>query len=191
MTKPVWLLDIDGVVNAVGEPVDGDGWGGWEYGKAIAGGQEWPLRWAPELVAHINDIHGSGLAEVRWHTTWQADAANFAAAVGLDDFEIAEAPEFYDRGYAARCIMNNRPQWWKLPAAERVLFDEKRPLLWTDDDIFSEIGDSDELEALGVSPDFYAVVPNQSVGLTSSAVAQIRQWLARRRPHRVAQSEVF
>lgn len=59
---PVWLLDVDGVLNA-SKP----GWGGPPRKTNVAG---LTIRWAPPLVARIRTLHASGVVEVRWSTTW-------------------------------------------------------------------------------------------------------------------------
>src|SRR5262249_22069995 len=68
--RPVWLLDVDGVINA-GSP----GWGGApRTGNAYSSGMEFRIRWAPPLVARIRALHDRGAAEIRWCSTWCCDA---------------------------------------------------------------------------------------------------------------------
>jgi hypothetical protein len=62
MRRPVWLLDVDGVLNAA-RP----GWGeAPRSGTAYSAGQPFSLRWAPALVARIRELHGRGVVEIRW-----------------------------------------------------------------------------------------------------------------------------
>ena len=63
---PVWLLDVDGVIN-----VSRPGWRSAPHrGIAYAQGMGWPMRWAPRLVDRIRSAHNSGMIEVRWCSTW-------------------------------------------------------------------------------------------------------------------------
>src|SRR3954468_11461291 len=63
---PVWLLDVDGVIN-----VRRPGWGAPPFHDvAYTGDIGWRLRWAPALTARIRRLHREGVAEVRWCSTW-------------------------------------------------------------------------------------------------------------------------
>jgi hypothetical protein len=153
--KPVWLLDIDGVINALARgPVRGswppDVWVQRTVHAMIPGTGPMLL---PILAAHpvlefVSRAFHSDVVEVRWHSTWRSSAVtDLAPALGLPAIPISIAPEW-----------TNRPvtTWWKLPAAQRVLA-SKRPLVWTDDDINvyrAELGDLTERpDALLISPD--------------------------------------
>ncbi len=121
MTTPIWLLDLDGVVNAHATRGDRHVWPAeaWRHDTV----REWPMLVAQPVVDFIRSAHDAGRAEVRWHTTWQHHAYEFAERFELPRFEIADAPEF------------ERPDdgFWKLPAVARAAT-EGRPLVWTDDD---------------------------------------------------------
>lgn len=139
MTVPVWLLDIDGVINAATLKPDPHVYppGSWQEGHAVSNGRRWHIWWSRPVIDFINVVHASGRAEIRWHTTWQHEAQAVADLVGLPEFPVADAPEFLTGSQeAARARLEDRPEvWWKVGAAERVVLDEKRPLIWTDDDI--------------------------------------------------------
>jgi len=124
---PVWLLDIDDVLNTVRPapqvwPADQ-----WRTGE-ITIGVRLKLAVAQPVLDFVRGVHETGRAEIRWHTTWQQDAHKFADLFGLPEFPIA------DPGASPRWGQS-RVSWWKLPAAQRVLADEDRPLLWIDDEI--------------------------------------------------------
>ena len=81
MTVPVWLLDIDGVLNAAAKKPDRNVWpaADWIEGRAHeAGGAAWRILAARPVVDFIRGVHEEGRAEIRWHTTWQHDAAAVA-----------------------------------------------------------------------------------------------------------------
>jgi hypothetical protein len=166
---PIWLLDVDGVVNAVTNhgPLEAGrlyaAWPkeSWIFTEADSGTRVWPIRTATPVVEYIRKVHESGLAEIRWHTTWQDKALNVGRAVGLPDFPIQEAPE-YDPAFWQR--MRGTDSWWKLPAARRLIQLEERALIWTDDDIYYEMSRQQRQwlrgEGLGrvllIAPDAYA-----------------------------------
>jgi hypothetical protein len=82
---PVWLLDVDGVLNAHDA--------GWiephREGHVEADGIKYPFRWAPELITRIGDLHKCGLVEVRWCTTWCGHTPKVEALLGLPQFAEA------------------------------------------------------------------------------------------------------
>ncbi|MEN3305778.1 MAG: hypothetical protein V7603_1980 [Micromonosporaceae bacterium] len=122
MTVPVWLLDVDGVLNAA-RP----GWGAApRRAVAFSGGMNWPIRWAPALLNRIRALHASGMVEIRWCTTWCPDAENLERL-----FRLPALPRALDMNPVPR---GAEGQALKLAAAKRVLEDEGRYLVWTDDD---------------------------------------------------------
>lgn len=173
--RPVWLLDVDGVINAIATKGDPGIWSEWRTATIINRMGKWPMRWSPEVTAFIRKTHESGRAEVRWLTTWQEDAWKLEEIMNLPRFEVADAPEFSDRTYTARAIREERPQWWKLPAAERVVEQEQRPLIWTDDDITREM----RRHASPVyDPDNLLIGPSQNIGLTPKHLNRIDGFLS-------------
>lgn len=121
-SRPVWLLDVDGVVNAIGDTFPTHVWQG-KWRRARVG--KFPIMAAQPVLDFIGRMHELGLAEVRWHTTWQEHALELGARLGLPVLPVQDAPEFLRPG----------AHWWKLPAAQRVVLEEGRPLVWTDDDL--------------------------------------------------------
>lgn len=172
--KPVWLLDIDGVINAIAKKGDPSVWDEWRSAIILNDLGKWPVLWAPAVVRFIREVHESGRAEIRWHTTWQRDAWKLEEILCLPRFEVAEAPEFADRTFTARAIRERRPPWWKLPAAERVVLEERRHLIWTDDDINKELAryPSDMYDTGRV------ISPKQNIGLTPKALEVIDTFLS-------------
>lgn len=178
---PVWLLDIDGVINAISRKPDTSVWprDQWATGSAECDGQEWPILWSRPVVDFIREVHESGRAEVRWHTTWQHEATNLAALVGLPAMPVAEASEYADQAtHAAHAIADGRPSWWKLAAAERVVRDERRPLIWTDDDIRFELRRYDMDAGMRAHAPVLAISPNQYTGLLRKHLTQIETFIA-------------
>lgn len=141
---PIWLLDVDGVLNAVCHPSRPPRtWDSWRSGTAIAAGERFVITFAPELMTGIRDLHESGMVEIRWLTTWGHDAnRSLRHLLELPEFPVAGEPAYAEA-------------WWKLPCAVRAAQDE-RPLIWTDDDLdYSEPARAwaAKLDALTIAPE--------------------------------------
>ena len=132
MTRPVWLLDFDGVINIIG-------WGGTAVRRAWGDTRSsdalgYKLTVSDRLTREIKHLHESGLVEVRWLTTWE-DYANEHLIKELDWPELAVA------GRSAESIMIERRftgdvGWWKLEFAQEI-YNSGARVIWTDDDITS------------------------------------------------------
>jgi hypothetical protein len=163
--QPIWFLDIDGVINAL-RPHNG-----LRATRARTSGESWPIHWSAEVVELINTCHRSGLAEVRWLTTWEQDAHRaLAPAVGLDPFVSYDTPP-------------GRPRhgWWKADVVADVVGAEQRPFVWTDDDLAVE-NVAEMVGRLGV--DHLLVAPDPDLGLTSVNLRNVVDFLSRFAPAR-------
>jgi putative intracellular protease/amidase len=133
---PVWLLDVDGVIN-----VNRPGWGAApRSGTAYADGYGYRMRWAPALIDWIRRLHNTGLVEVRWCTTWCAFADQLEWLWRLPRLERA----FTDP-------LNGREAVEAKQAAARKVLADGRRLVWTDDQVVPTPGTRlyDELTADG------------------------------------------
>jgi hypothetical protein len=126
---PIWLLDVDGVLNAVTSSPDAAVWPDYRSGYATARSRRWPITWSPSVVEAVRNTHRSRAAEVLWLTTWDDDAnGDLADLLGLPPLPVA--------GRADETADETTRGWWKLQAARRVHeADPSRPLIWTDDDL--------------------------------------------------------
>lgn len=137
MARPLWLLDIDGVVNSLVDRITDTPYGkqtDWlRFHQRIYTGLLFPIVANRAVVDYIRTVHESGRAEVRWLTTWEDndEYRALAQALGLPEFAVeARQAEF------TPLEMLDHGMWWKLPAVIRVLAREPdRPVLWTDDEI--------------------------------------------------------
>ncbi|BCY15607.1 hypothetical protein [Actinoplanes sp. L3-i22] len=117
---PVWLLDVDGVVNAFRA--------GWYAAPSVvqvysaADAYDYRIRYEPRLVEAIRRIHVSGQATVTWCTTWCSDAAALEHA-----FDLPELPRAFNEP-----VTGTAASQAKLAAAHRVIASGRR-LIWTDD----------------------------------------------------------
>ena len=185
-TRPLWLLDVDGVLNAVTSSPDPAVWPDWRQGTARASGEDWPIRFSPTVAATVRRLHESGLAEVRWLTTWGAEANDaLRALLDLPAFAVVapgvapavpaatrdEASAFHGATAAGRS-----GEWWKLSAVRDLLARERRPLIWTDDDLRHE---QDAVAwARSQVPRPLLVAPAGATGLTPGHLREIEEFCA-------------
>ncbi len=173
--KPLWLLDIDGVVNALSyQPVAGI-WGGEDWLRRTVvtaiegrGVMRLPILAARPVLDFVTRIHEDGLAEIRWHSTWRDSAVTaFAPTLGLPtSIPISVAPEW----------LNWRATtWWKPAAVERALAASRR-VVWTDDHIG---GFPDLTAAIAQSENALLISPNPLCGLEPEHLAQVESFLTR------------
>ena len=167
-SKNVLLLDVDGVLNAV--PV----WSteryaqmpcpwpsGWESFDAEFGGTVYRITYAKDLMEELLDIHESGLAEVRWLTTWGAGAnERLAEHFGFPQFHVCGEPEYEDR-------------WWKFPLAQAEA-EVHDLVVWADDDLAVV---EPALRWAKDQPRVLPLVPDPYEGLTPAHIEQVREFL--------------
>ncbi len=157
MSRPIWFLDIDGVINALESDHDD------RFVSTTAWTQdiEWPIRYRPSVVDFINEVHRAGLVEIRWLTTWEHDAGkSLAPAVGLDDFNAY--------------LMTDNALWWKADIVAQSMRKEGRPIIWTDDEIDS-MGVSHWFDAAPVSA--LLASTNPDLGLADDELAGLATFL--------------
>jgi hypothetical protein len=162
---PVWLLDVDGVLNAT-RPA-GDGPPRWQEVWSESDQIAYPLRWSPTLIDRIRDLHLDGKVELRWCTTWCPDADELEHLWRLPRLERSLTADPMPRG----------PDCWplKLAAAHEVLADDRR-LIWTDDEALPRSGPArDELVAGGLA---LLIAPNPAHGLRPEDLDRIEAFAA-------------
>jgi hypothetical protein len=120
--KPiVWLLDVDGVINASKAGWSAAPRSGWAYSKGVG----YRMRWAPALIERIRKVHLEGSVEILWATTWVGDTDGLQRLFRLPEFN------------SARSQSMSTP--YKRMAAEDVV-DSGRQLIWTDDEAIPTVG---------------------------------------------------
>lgn len=194
---PLWLLDVDGVLNAVTRVPDSAVWPDWAEGFAAAEGRRWPITFSRTVTRTITRLHQSGAAEVQWLTTW-GDAANdeLAVLLGLPALKVAGRREDHGvrgwrrfggahsagthaaaTGAAARDELTGR--WWKFDVVRDVLAAEPgRPVVWTDDDLASFAGARTWLQE---HADVLLLAPDPEVGLTALELREVEEFCAKHR----------
>ena len=179
---PIWLLDVDGVLNAAAPRGDRSAWPCWRTGRAGAIGSSWLITWAPGVIEAINRLHGERAADIRWLTTWQDEAnGELSRLLGLPGFAVVPRPSGSGARAGAHGFLGVRAgvagAWWKLAAARALLdSDPQRPLIWTDDDLVWE--EEARAWANGRPGATLLVAPATDVGLTGEHLAAIEEFCA-------------
>jgi len=146
MTDTVWMLDVDGVLNA-SRP-------GWSRkprsAMAYVQGRGYKLRWEPALIERIRAANSLPGVTVKWSTTWCEAPSELGRVFGLN----------------LNCAFTERPQHLvydelKAHAALDVLAAGHR-LVWTDDSVvepacnrwpqFNEAADDGRAHLLAPNP---------------------------------------
>lgn len=161
--KPLWLIDIDGVLNAFRyrqrKPNT------WHWGEEVHNPKlttstgSFPIWMAEGLAQFLRDIHASGLIDMRWCTTWAEEANTvFAPAFNIPTLPVAAHPD--------ETIL----AWKHRPAFEAS--SAGRRLIWSDDDAIDK---SAKLKIksnfanhshLALENDLLLIIPNPKLGLT-------------------------
>ncbi|WP_153054228.1 HAD domain-containing protein [Planomonospora sphaerica] len=151
----MWLLDVDGVINA-----SRPGWG-----AAPRSGTAYRMRWAPALLDRIRALHRAGGVEIRWCSTWCADADQLERLLALPRLARAWSEHLSATAAAAA----------KLTAARQVLARGRR-LIWTDDVEVPTCGPvHDELTG---SSQALLIAPSPSRGLQPGHMAAIETFIS-------------
>lgn len=162
---PVWLLDVDGVVNARRPAWDQP----FAQGHAFVDGVTYRLQWAPALTRYIKSVHKRRAVEVRWATTWVDHVHQVERLLRLPAFHTA----FRGLGASPAVAAPER----KLAAALYVVEVERRPLIWTDDDAIPIAGEPRRrLEDAGVP--MLLLAPDPFEGLSPEDLDRIDAFLA-------------
>jgi len=173
--RPVWLLDVDGVLN-----VTRPGWGGAPLHKLLWSNSDkrsYPIRWSPALLDRIRALHNSGAVELRWCTTWCPDANRLEELWRLPRLRRALDADPMPRGSAC----------WPLKlAAARAVLAQGRRLIWTDDEAVPPEGPvRAELTAGGRA---LLIAPRANRGLRPADLEEIESFAGR--PHHLGHSPI-
>ena len=166
--KPVWLLDVDGVINTTTP-----GWGAAPSGSLVWSGADdmsYLLCWAPLLVDRIRALHTGGKVEVRWCTTWCPEAERLERLWRLPELTRSLDADPMPRG--AECWPLKQEAAWSVLA-------EGRRLIWTDDEALPPPGpERDELTADGRA---LLIAPRATRGLQPADLDLIEKFAEGRR----------
>ena len=157
MSKTItWLLDVDGVINA-----SKAGWSSAPFsGNAYYKGHSYRMRWAPQLIERIRQVHALTSVEILWATSWCGYTDQLEELFKLPALLSAWSMRMYPEDKEA--------------AALAVVESGKR-LIWTDDEVVPESGDLyDTLTAENKS---LLIRPRASRGLRPEHLDRIDQFV--------------
>lgn len=183
-TRPLVLLDVDGVLNAVGGSRSG-AWADWRTGVATAEGRTYPITWSPTVVAAVRSW--LDVADVHWLTTWGHDAnTSLRALLDLPELPVAGtydsgdegAPDLAGPSHAAVAPAAPDPltgRWWKFDVVRRLVrADPQRRVVWVDDDLTAQ---DDVRDWMRRESSCLLVAPAPGGGLTAPHLRRIEAWL--------------
>ena len=164
---PILLLDVDGVLNAVGP----DAAERWQRG--VFNG--FTVYWDPTITARLREWHESGRVEIQWLTTWADNADTWLAEpLGLPRGLRTRASGAAPTGFLGR--RGGEAGWWKLTAAREAAEEEPgRRIVWIDDDLAQQAADTGDW--LAAHPHVMVVAPDLYVGVTHEQLDAIEAWL--------------
>ena len=167
----LWLLDVDGVLNAATRRPSPLVWPDWTSVTARAQGIDWPIWYSPTVTRFVRQVQDDGLAEVRWLTTWEDEAnEQLAERLGLRICTVAGV------AYPHACGLDGCGEWWKWCAAKAAVAAEPgRRIVWTDDDLAHDEDARRWADQHGV----LTVAPDARTGLTSTHLRAIGDFLRR------------
>ena len=182
--RPLVLLDVDGVLNAVAAVRSG-AWDDWRTGVATAEGRTFPITWSPSVVRAVRSWRD--VAEVQWLTTWGHDAnASLRHLLELPELPVAGtydepaegAPDGAGTTHAAVAPAAPDPltgRWWKFDVVRRLVrADPERRVVWIDDDL----GLQDDIRAwMRREASCLLVAPPAASGLTQAHLDRIEAYL--------------
>jgi hypothetical protein len=162
MNPPLWLLDIDGVINA-NKP-------GWSAAPQRVHCGGFLIRWAPALISRIRTLHHAG-HDIRWASSWCGYPDDLAALT--DRLGLSLDPAFGDRPPSKT--------WGDLKAdAALAALAEGRPLIWTDDDEVDPARTMfPELAAAEQDGRALLIAPRSNRGLQPADLDRIEAFLSR------------
>jgi hypothetical protein len=162
--RPVWLLDVDGVLNAT-KP----GWGAAPLTRTVhADAMAFQMRFAPALLRRLRGIHNSGMVEVRWATTWVDHINQITDLMGLPDWPCAFTLAGTGRDAVAA----------KYAAALEVVMTEQRRLIWTDDEAIPADGAHAHRRLTSAGPSVLLIRPAPNRGLRPEHLDRIEAFLS-------------
>lgn len=173
--KPIWFLDIDGVIN-VPPPFSHDTGNNpkkryathpvWE--KTVI--DEYDIMYAQRVIDFIKRMHETDLIEIHWLTTWNQHAVTeFAPEVGLPEFPVA--------GSKGSEFVYPVENWWKYMAVEAVA--GERNIIWTDDDLRKGFAVPIEKKNAEAGFETLVIAPHQSRGLNNLQLRSIEEFAVR------------
>lgn len=170
MSNKTWLIDFDGVVNAVSRKGDTNVWKDWKQTKLMGWDDHgYPVNYSQTVVDLIAYAVSQGV-NVVWLSTWAEETKQFPQAIpGMPELPfIGSQRDIHNVSYPDKTH-------WKLDAA-REYVDPGHDLLWTEDEAYLTEVIASEWRLL--RPGKTTVInPYTPIGLSQRQVEQIMTWI--------------
>jgi hypothetical protein len=146
---PIWFLDIDGVINALGFDDTAAPWEDMRSARIPSGDREYPFWYGQPVVEFVSAQVELG-RDVRWATTWLDEAnTQVAPRLGLPQLEVIPGKiGFSDHHYKWRAV--------------RTAAEAGHPIIWTDD---YEVDKPRREHLLALGVPVLTIKPEETVGL--------------------------
>lgn len=165
MTRPVVLLDVDGVLNAYRyDDRNGEGFG--DFQTAECGGYR--ITYSQKMGDRLAALD----ADIVWLTTWkQGNKCNelIGPLFGWGELPVLGGTE------RVRYSTHDDYQWWKLDLAFSYISENPRPFVWVDDDLLYEFGAEDTMKSL--CQPCLLIAPSPHTGITVAEMERIEEFV--------------
>ena len=161
LSRPVLLLDVDGVVNKVRDDPDPEGFR--DFQEALCKGSQ--IRYSPKMAERIAALE----VDLHWLTTW-CDDANEHISPLLKVGVLPVVGMEVLRGYLGR-------GWWKSVAAEEFVVKLGRPFIWVDDDLWAAERNDEVPWLVECEIPHLCIAPDTFRGLLPRHLDQIEAWI--------------
>ena len=174
-TRPMLLLDVDGVLNALSDRPDTQVWQDWQRVDVSNRVGTFSVQWSPTVTTTITSWIERDLVTVVCLTTWLDDGNGaLRETLGLPDCpglgsHLSDDPALPSSG--------NGLGWWKADLLKEYLKEHPgTPFVWLDDDLRVMRALQAQLSA---EHDCLLIGPPSRVGLTPKHLRAVEDWLLR------------
>lgn len=158
-TRPVWLLDIDGVLRPDGAPA-------WPEAARTRTADGLRVTFAPSLIDWVRELVVTGAIDLVWSTTWCGRIDRMLEVFDLPGYDPDPArPRTVE---AWNWYVNGEPAMLLKHAALQVALDSGRPVIHTDDHVACNVA----------GPDYLAIRPETASGLSQEHMLTIASFVA-------------
>lgn len=181
--RPVWLLDFDGVINAISKKGCNAFWDDWNQVRIQNPSNPdnpkdtLPLLWSSTVARTVADAHAAGV-RVIWLTTWREHTKVLPDIIPELPRDLPWWDEDVLLGSGGRLDpMNQLGQRWKFDVAHQLVPDGV-PLLWTDDTLnfgILRLGNRRWTETREGGTTL--INPVEAHGLYRKHIVAIREWI--------------
>ncbi|GAA4221431.1 hypothetical protein FHR32_005082 [Streptosporangium album] len=162
-TRPLLLIDVDGVLNPFRRPGPE-----WFRTKCSADGRSYNMLLNPAHGPKLLDLAATVGCDLVWATTWEHDAnTEISPKIGLPELPVIEVDRdnrWRDRGVDVMFKTPHVADWVK-----------GRPFVWLDDDL-TDLDEAYLREHEGVG-DFLVIHVDGQFGLTDGDLVEATVWL--------------